>query len=879
MHRLIVALQDPDHRATAAEALRSLDAEIVQLEPSVLGCHGGDLTIVDGEWLLKCPGNRPAHALALIHDPQDIPRVLAAGAQDCVPAAVSAEELLWRVRVRLSAPPACAPLTLGCDARRLFSDAPAMIATSRGPDHQIDFANETACTVWDRSNVEGSTFDEAFPELAGQGFREMLDEVYRTGVPFRAEEVLCQLRRNGSSNLEDVYFTFVYSPRRNAIGAIEGVLVFAFDVTRHVRAREEARQLTEALGNQRRLLAESESKFRWLAEAMPQYVWITDEACRVEYLNEASLKATGATLEQMKGFGWLDLVHPDDAPRVRAQVEQSIATGDPFESEFRIYSATEGFHRWGLARGLPQCDASGRLVHWFGTVTDIHDQKRMSEANARLAAIVASSPDAITSSSLDGTIDSWNEGAVRLFGYTAQEMIGRTLEVLVPENLREQAREMERRVFEGGVVREHQTQRLHQNGKLLPVALTLSLIQSGDGKTIGVAAMYRDVAEREQLRAQLAVTERMASVGTLAAGVAHEVNNPLAYIIANLGYSLDGLRKDSVVEQLPAILEALEETRRGVERIREIVRDLKVFSRSEEERTGSVALPSVIRTVLTIASNEIRHRAQLVTSIGEVPRVTGNESRLAQVLLNLVLNAAQAIREGAADRNFIRVTLATAENGDAVIEVEDTGEGIAPEVLPRIFNPFFTTKPVGFGTGLGLYVCHGIVEKLGGRITVHSRPGQGTRFRVTLPPEPSVVPAETPSAHPLAPPRRARVVVIDDDPLVCKATRRLLAAAHDTEVFFDAREALPALLADPPDVVLCDLMMPSMSGEEFYRQLESEAPALARRVILLTGGAFTPESVAFCDRMQERVVEKPVDPATLQARIRAVLEETGRRAA
>jgi signal transduction histidine kinase len=227
------------------------------------------------------------------------------------------------------------------------------------------------------------------------------------------------------------------------------------------------------------------------------------------------------------------------------------------------------------------------------------------------------------------------------------------------------------------------------------------------------------------------LADRMASVGTLAAGVAHEINNPLAFILANLEFAIGELGDAGAsAEVSPALTEA----RAGPLRVREIVRDLRAFSRAEPGGSEVVDPRSVLQSAIGLAQNEIRHRARLDVDAGEIPLVVASERRLGQVLVNLLINAAQAIPEGRAAENVVCATTGTAPDGRARIEISDTGSGIAPELLGQIFDPFFTTKPVGVGTGLGLSICHGIVAALGGEIQVESAAGKGSTFRVLLPP-------------------------------------------------------------------------------------------------------------------------------------------------
>ncbi len=244
----------------------------------------------------------------------------------------------------------------------------------------------------------------------------------------------------------------------------------------------------------------------------------------------------------------------------------------------------------------------------------------------------------------------------------------------------------------------------------------------------------------------------------------------------------------------------------------------------------------------------------------------GNENRLGQVFLNLLTNAAQAIPAGHADRNTIRVEVRRGDAGEVIAEVSDTGGGIAHEVRPRLFEPFFTTKPVGEGTGLGLFVCHGIVAGMGGRIEVESEPAKGSTFRVVLPPAaPGAATRPAPATAPV-PARRARVLVVDDDARVASALKRVLQRDHDVEISTEPRAALERVRGGETwDVVFCDLMMPEMSGMEWYDGVRRAAPPLAGRIVFVTGGAFTDAAREFLERVPNARVEKPFTPDELRA--------------
>ena len=376
--------------------------------------------------------------------------------------------------------------------------------------------------------------------------------------------------------------------------------------------------------------------------------------------------------------------------------------------------------------------------------------------------------------------------------------------------------------------------------------------------------------ERTKMHEQLLISDRMASVGILAAGVAHEINNPLTAVLGNLELATRDV-KELLGElgdhaRLGGLLEELTDSRQAAERIRDIVRDLKLFSRSGDEKRAAVDVRQVMDSSLRMAWNEIRHRARLVKAYAPTPAVHANESRLGQVFLNLIINAAQAIPEGRAANNEIRVSTSVAPDGWIVVEVSDTGVGMSPEVQKRLFTPFFTTKPVGVGTGLGLSICHRIVTELGGEIGGDSSANRGSTFRVRLPPAPptgETIPPPIATARPLN--RRGRVLVVDDEPMIAAAVQKTLGAQHDVTVSSSAADAHKRIAGgDRFDVILCDLMMPDMTGMDLHAELVKVAPDQAERIVFLTGGAFTQSARVFLDQSTNPRIEKPFDATTLQ---------------
>ncbi len=390
-----------------------------------------------------------------------------------------------------------------------------------------------------------------------------------------------------------------------------------------------------------------------------------------------------------------------------------------------------------------------------------------------------------------------------------------------------------------------------------------------DGRIIGAVAVSRDVTREKSERERLAVSERLVSVGMVAAGVAHEVNNPLTVVLANLDLAMRAASEGPSTEASEVLSTALRDAREAAERVRHIAMDLRTLSRADDDARAPVDLHGTLDTALRLARHEMAARAHVVVSYGETPPLRGNAARLGQVLLNLLVNAAQAIGAGHVDANVIEVTVGTTD-GMAFIDVRDTGGGIPAAVRARLFTPFATTK--AGGTGLGLAICDQIVRAHGGRIVVDSEPGRGTTFRVLLPAAEVGPPREPPPdlAKGAPPAPRVRVLVVDDDELTARAIRRTLAPAHDVTVVRSALHALDAIArGERYDVLLSDLDMPGLGGVGLHERLRAIAPELAARTVLMTGGMLGDDVAAYVERAGCAVLEKPFGAEQVRAAIRA----------
>jgi CheY-like chemotaxis protein len=412
--------------------------------------------------------------------------------------------------------------------------------------------------------------------------------------------------------------------------------------------------------------------------------------------------------------------------------------------------------------------------------------------------------------------------------------------------------------------------------------ITARALRDEAGAISGAVGVGHDVTKERLANEQLMISDRMASIGMMAAGVGHEINNPLSAVVANLEMAaaeVAALATHLGGDKLGELADEIRDAYEAAQRVRRIAMDLKVFSSAQAEENGPIDVERVLESAVRMAWNQMRHRARLVKDYRHVPPAMGADARLGQVFLNLIVNAAQAIPEGDAERNEIRLRTRVDGDGRIVIDIEDTGAGIPARVMAQLFTPFVTTKPVGIGTGLGLSICQRLVNAMGGSIWAESTVGRGTVFHVALQPARAVAPAATPTSAAAKPAagNAADILVVDDEAMLGTILRRLL-KGHQVTVLTNAREALELIDGGARfDAILCDVMMPVMSGIEFYRALSDRHPDQVRALIFLTGGAFTKETAAFLDFIPNARVDKPFDAAKLRARVEAHLAERATR--
>lgn len=614
-----------------------------------------------------------------------------------------------------------------------------------------------------------------------------------------------------------------------------------------------------------------ERRLAQVLDSIPSPIFFKDADGVYRGCNTAFEAYLGLPRDRIVGHVAAELAPPHLASVYREADLAAMRSGEAQVYESRVRSASGEERDVLFTKGLLR-DDRGAVEGLVGTMLDITERKRAERAVAaseeRLRLVLESMGEVFWDWDVASDALFLSPYFERLLGVPPTEFP--TMRSLLRRVHRDDRRALLRAAERDSFELEYRLRTAPEWKWVFSRAKVLSRDAAGAPRR--VVGSLADVHERKRLEQTLRTSERLAALGTLAAGVAHEMNNPLCYVLANLDFALRALPEGPTRAPAGAgwedLLAALRDARAGAERMRGVVRDLRLLSRADDETLGPVDVEATLEGALAMVRHELRHRARLVTQYGGVPPVHGNASRLGQVFLNLLVNAVHAIPEGAADANQIR--LATrAEGQEVVIEIQDSGHGIEPHVLPRIFDPFFTTKPLGVGTGLGLSISHRIVSSLGGRLEVDSAPGRGSTFRVVLSTSRAGATARRADSDAGRRERRRRVLLIDDDAAVTAAIRRALSREHEVVVSQDAEAWLGPLAAGRErfDVILCDLMMPRVNGMTFYERLRRGAPEQASRVWMMTGGAFGDEACAFLAGFENPVIEKPVDFARLRALI------------
>ncbi len=588
-------------------------------------------------------------------------------------------------------------------------------------------------------------------------------------------------------------------------------------------------------------------------------------AARALGLAPVAAPAHGSALEvEGVSVAIVDLAAPDAATTARELCALDLPVVAVADDEAQLRDAPAP-----LAGVVLRPLGDGALTACVRAAKRAHRVRTEQQARAAwLQAALGSTNEAIIGADAASRVMFLNAAAERLTGWTEAEARGRPLDDVLSFG--------DAAAPDG---RSSAPVRLtSKSGASRLIEHNASPIIESSGALAGVVAVFRDVTEKKSLEQRLTVADRMSSIGTLTAGVAHELNNPLSFVTSNLEFAIAELSRLAATaegrqrEDLEEVRVSLRDAAAGAARAAEIIKDMKTFTRAAEVQTAAapVDVNQVASFAARITGNAIKHRAEMVLDLHADGAVMADEGLLRQVFVHLLTNAAQAI-DPANDKRIITLS-SWSDTTTTSVRVSDTGGGIAPEHMQRIFEPFFTTKPVGEGTGLGLSLCHSIITGMGGHILVDSKVGVGTSVTLVMP-RSAVTDRSTADATlpPVAPPR---VLVIDDESLIGAAIRRILTKQGMEVVAVEhGREGVDLLAGGEHfDAVFCDMMMPEYSGVDVYDAVKARAPAMMSRIIFMTGNAFASREHDLFTSTKNVRIEKPFLPADLSAAIAEVLK-------
>jgi PAS domain S-box-containing protein len=610
----------------------------------------------------------------------------------------------------------------------------------------------------------------------------------------------------------------------------------------------------------------SEDQAYLIAECIPHLVWVADPGGATQYVNRRWQQYTGLSPGKAMGWDWQSAIHSDDLPHALEQWRRAVRTGEPYSVEFRLRGA-DGVYRWHIDRALPLRDGRGTITHWFGTFTDIEDQKRAEDAlrasEARFRALIEKSFDAILLLTAEGTIAYASPSTAGLIGFSPEELLGRdAFDLVHPEDRAETAALFAQLAqLPGGTVSNSHRARCKDGGwRWLDVRGTNLL---ADPSVRCVVVNYQDVTERKRLEEQYRQAQKMEAVGRLAGGIAHDFNNLLTVINGQAVMLLQDVAAETpAADAARAILMA-------GERAAGLTQQLLAFSRKQIVAPRVLDLNAVVADTETMLRPLIGEDVLLTRDLQPaLGAVRADPTQVQQVVMNLAINARDAMPQGG------RLSLSTRDAGAFVLlAVTDTGCGMTEEVKAHLFEPFFTTKGPGEGTGLGLPTVYGIVKQSGGHIEVESQPEDGTTVRVYLP-RADGTPAEERSNGEGTVPRGSETVLLAEDEDGVRALVRQVLCAQGYAVL-EARDGTEALwLAEQHrgrvDLLLTDVVMPGLDGRALAERLGGRYPGL--KVLYLSG--YTDDAVVRRGVRQERVhfLQKPFSPADLARKVREVLD-------
>ncbi|MBD2093809.1 response regulator [Trichocoleus sp. FACHB-591] len=608
-----------------------------------------------------------------------------------------------------------------------------------------------------------------------------------------------------------------------------------------VRRLLETNRTTTELRQQTERARRSEDQLRLALEAAHMGTWNWDMSSGQVVMSATTAYNLGLapTVLTRSSEDLLAMVHSEDAAVVNQATEAAIASGTSLDIELRVKWPDDSIH-WVAAKGQGDYDANGQIIRMLGVTMDITERKQAEQKIREQAALLNVTTDAIVVQDLDSQIVFWNQGAERLYGWLASEVIGKNVNEFLPQAalprfLQDLTWLQEHREWQGAL------NQVTKTGKAIVVASRWTLVQDESGQPKSILMVNTDITEQKKLEAQFLRSQRLESVGTLASGIAHDLNNSLAPILMSVQL-LEKKVQDPQSRTLLSILES--NTRRSADLVKQVLS----FARGLEGEHTLLQIKHLLVEIEQMVKQTFPRSITIATELlpSDLWVILGDATQLHQVLMNLCVNARDAMPEGGTlslaaenlwiDENYARMYLDAKVGPYVVLTVADTGMGISPSNLDKIFEPFFTTKEIGKGTGLGLSTVIGIVKGHGGFVTVHSQVGRGTAFKVYLPAKATTLERQAEVQHHLPKGHGELILVVDDEEPIRETTRISLEAyGYSVMTANDGIEAIAVYAQHQQEVsaVLIDMMMPSMDGPMTIRMLQKLDPEV--KIIAVSG--------------------------------------------
>jgi PAS domain S-box-containing protein len=755
--------------------------------------------------------------------------------------------------------------------RIMFEQAPGFMAMLSGPDHVFTLTNPAYLDLIGQREVIGLPLREALPEAQAQGFVELLDRLYASGDTWSGSAVPFTIGATADTPSRERFLDFVYQPVRDDSGAVLGIFVQGADVTDRLQAEN--------------LVRASENTFRTLAQTMPNQVWASAADGSLDWFNDQVYRYSGTQPGDLYDNRWGSIVHPDDMAAASAAWMSAVASGQTYETEFRIRRA-DGAYRWHIVRALPIMDDKGVVQRWVGTNTDIQDQKsnaamlrqQIAERTAERDRMWQYATDVMLVAEHEGWITAINPAFTRLLGWEESDVIGTSMFTLVhPDDLAATTAEMEALAGGAHTFRFENRTRRKSGGYAV-----LSWTAAPDERF--VHAVGRDMtAERaaaeEMRRTALALqqSQKMEAIGKLTGGVAHDFNNLLQVISGNLQLLTGDVAGNERAER------RLDNALAGVTRGAKLASYLLAFGRRQALDPRVVKIGRFIAGMEDMLRRSLGEEIEVETVIsGGLWNTLVDTAQVENAVLNLCINARDAM--DGVGKLTIEVGNALLDDAYAdshpelsagqyvMIAVSDTGSGMTPEVLAQAFDPFFSTKPEGKGSGLGLSMVYGFARQSGGHVKIYSELGNGTTVKLYLPRSTDVEDAPAPPEVRTVVGGRETILVAEDDEGVRATVVELLSElGYRVLKANDAASALSIIDSGMPiDLLFTDVVMPgTLRSPELARKARERQPGMA---VLFTSG-YTENAIVHGGRLDAGVdlLGKPYTREALARKVRHVL--------